>query len=64
MRPTDGKQTSPIFISLAITAICLFASAGHLNWPNAWLLLGLSFLTGLAFTLGRDPELAAERRNP
>jgi len=63
MRPPDGKQLFPIFISLAITAVCLFASAGRLNWPNAWILLGLSLLTGLAFTLGRDPELAAERRN-
>jgi len=57
------KTFAPIFISLIITAICLFVSAGRLDWPNAWVLLGLSFITGLAFTIGRDPELSAERRN-
>ena len=57
------KTLVPICVSLAITAVCLFASAGRLNWSNAWVLLGLSFLAGLAFTVGRSPELAAERRN-
>ena len=32
-------------------------------WWNAWALLGLSLVAGLAYTVGRDPELAAERRN-
>ena len=63
MRLVDAKQLVSICISLTITAACLFASAGRLDWPDAWVLLGLSFLSGLAFTLGRDPELAAERRN-
>jgi protein-S-isoprenylcysteine O-methyltransferase Ste14 len=62
MRSSGGKQLIPIVFTLAITAACLFFSSGRLNWPNAWILLGLSFLTGLAFTLGRDPELSAERR--
>jgi len=37
--------------------------SGRLDWSNAWVLLGLSLATGLAFIAGRDPELAAERRN-
>ena len=57
------KSLVSICISLAITAACLFVSAGRLDWTNAWVLLGLSLVTGLAFTVGRDPELAAERRN-
>ncbi|MGJ5816329.1 methyltransferase family protein [Paludibaculum fermentans] len=63
MRLPDTKQLVSILFSLAITAACLFGAAGRLDWRNAWVLLALSFLTGLAFTLGRDPELAAERRN-
>jgi protein-S-isoprenylcysteine O-methyltransferase Ste14 len=52
-------------ISLAITAACLFGPAGRLNWWNGWVLLGLSFLSGVAATavVWRDPELVAERRN-
>lgn len=57
------KQMAPVIVSLTITAVCLFGAAGRLDWPNAWVLLGLSLVTGLAFTAGRDPELAAERRN-
>jgi protein-S-isoprenylcysteine O-methyltransferase Ste14 len=63
MRFSDVKQLVPIFFSLAITAVCLFGSAGRLDWSNAWILLGLSLAAGLAYTVGRDPELAAERRN-
>ena len=63
MRLADAKQLVSIGFSLAITAACLFGSAGRLDWPNAWVLLGLSLATGLAFTVGRSPELAAERRN-
>ena len=43
--------------------MCLLGSAGRLDWPHAWVLLGLSLVAGLAFTVGRSPELAAERRN-
>jgi protein-S-isoprenylcysteine O-methyltransferase Ste14 len=57
------KQLVSVCFSLTITAVCLFGSAGRLDWSNAWALLGLSLLTGLAFTVGRDPELTAERRN-
>jgi protein-S-isoprenylcysteine O-methyltransferase Ste14 len=63
MRRADIKAFISIFSTLAITAVCLFGSAGRLDWSNAWVLLGLSLATGLAFTVGRDPELAAERRN-
>jgi protein-S-isoprenylcysteine O-methyltransferase Ste14 len=62
MRLADVKPLVPLCFSLAITAACLFGSAGRLDWSNAWVLLGLSLATGLAFTVGRDPELAAERR--
>lgn len=34
-----------------------------MDWPNGWVLIGLSAAGGLAVTIGRDPELAAERRN-
>jgi len=63
MRLAAAKALLPIFVSLAITAVSLFASARRLNWWNAWILLGLSLVAGLAFTLGRSPELSAERRN-
>jgi protein-S-isoprenylcysteine O-methyltransferase Ste14 len=63
MRLAGVKLLASIFFSLTITAVCLFGSAGRLDWWNAWVLLGLSFVAGLAFTVGRDPELAAERRN-
>ena len=63
MRLADVKALVSICVSLALTAACLFGSAGRLDWWNAWVLLGLSLVSGLAFTLGRNPELAAERRN-
>jgi protein-S-isoprenylcysteine O-methyltransferase Ste14 len=63
MRLADIKALLPVGFGLAMPAVCLFASAGRLDWSNAWVLLGLSLLAGLALTVGRDPELAAERRN-
>jgi len=63
MPNTAVKQFGPLIISFAITGVCLFGSAGRLNWSNAWLLLGLSFAAGLACTIRRSPELSAERRN-
>lgn len=59
----DLKSLISVCFSLMITAVCLFGSAGRLDWSNAWILLGLSLAAGLAFTAGRDPEMAAERRN-
>ena len=55
------KRFAPLAVSLAITGVCLFASAGRLDWPNGWVLMGLSFATGLAFMAGRSAELTAER---
>ena len=63
MRLAYVKPVVPVCFSLTITAVCLFGSAGRLDWSNAWVLLGLSLIAGLAFTVGRNPELAAERRN-
>ena len=50
MRPVDLKCFVPICFSLTITALCLFLSAGHMDWPKAWVLLGVSLVTGIAFT--------------
>ena len=63
MRLPNVKQLVSIGFSLTITGGCLFGSAGRVDWWNAWVLLGLSLVTGLAFTAGRNPELDAERRN-
>jgi protein-S-isoprenylcysteine O-methyltransferase Ste14 len=63
MRLAKVKHVVPACFSLSLTAVCLFGSAGRLGWSNAWVLLGLSLIAGLAFTVGLDPELAAERRN-
>lgn len=63
MRFAYIKPLIPVGFSLTITAVCLFGSAGRLDWSNAWVLLGLSLITGLAFTVGRNPQLVAERRN-
>ena len=63
MQLSTTRQMAPVIFSLTITAVCLFGAAGRQDWPKAWVLLGLSLATGLAFTAGRDPELAAERRS-
>jgi len=63
MRFADVKQLVSVCFSLTITAVCLLGPAGRLDWSNAWVLLGLSLATGVAFTVGRNSELAAERRN-
>lgn len=63
MRVAEMKHSVPMCFSILITAVCLFGSAGRLDWANAWALLGLSFVAGLAFTFSLDRELAAERKN-
>jgi protein-S-isoprenylcysteine O-methyltransferase Ste14 len=59
------RQFLPVVFSLAITSLCLFGSAGRLDWFNAWVLLGLNFAASVASTalLWRNPELRAERSN-
>ena len=55
----------PVLFSLAITSACLFGSSGRLNWPHAWVLLGLNCAAGVASTalMSRNPDLLAERSN-
>ena len=59
------KVLVPVVFSLAITSVCLFGSAGRLDWPNAWVLLGLNFGASITSTalLSRNPDLLAERSN-
>ena len=59
------KRFVLVIFNLGITAVCLFGSAGRLDWSNAWVLLGLSLATGVAFMVvyWRNPELVAERDN-
>ncbi len=59
------RQFVPVVFSMAITSVCLFGSAGRLDWPNAWVLLGLNLAASLASMalLSRNPELRAERGN-
>jgi protein-S-isoprenylcysteine O-methyltransferase Ste14 len=65
MRTPAWKHFVPIVFSLVITSVCLFGSAGRLNWLNAWVLLGLNFAASVASTvlLSRKPDLLAERSN-
>jgi protein-S-isoprenylcysteine O-methyltransferase Ste14 len=65
MHPSILKRFAPLIFSLAITSVCLFGSAGRLDWSNAWVLLGLNFAASLASSilLWRNPELLAERSN-
>lgn len=59
------KSFVQIILSLAVTSLSLFGSAGRLNWLNAWILLALNLCASVTTTLllWRDPELLAERRN-
>jgi len=59
------KRFMQIVFGMAVTAACLFGSAGRLDWWNGWVLLGLSLAASLAATviLSRNPELVAERSN-
>src|SRR5690348_3913537 len=65
MHPSILKRFVPLIFSLVITSVCLFGSAGRLDWSNAWVLLGLNFAASLASSIlmWRNPELLAERSN-
>jgi protein-S-isoprenylcysteine O-methyltransferase Ste14 len=65
MRVPTLRQFVPVVFSLAITSVCLFGSSGRLDWPNAWVLLGLNFAASVASSalISRNPALLAERRN-
>jgi protein-S-isoprenylcysteine O-methyltransferase Ste14 len=58
-----ARRLFGIIFMLAVTATCLFGSAGRLDWPNAWVLLALSFASGVVSTavLWNNPDLMAER---
>ena len=42
MRISVARRFGPIIFSFVITSVCLFGSSGRLDWPNAWVLLGLN----------------------
>lgn len=65
MAQSTLKQFVPLVFGFLVTAACLFASAGSISWPNAWLLLGINFCAGLVsmVLLRRSPGLLAERSN-
>ena len=65
MRSPTLRQFIPVAFSLAITSACLFGASGRLDWPNAWVLLGLNFAASLASTtlLSSKRDLLAERSN-
>jgi protein-S-isoprenylcysteine O-methyltransferase Ste14 len=56
-----------IVVTLAVQAALLFGGAGTLNWPWAWVYLGISlaiFLINGALMLRISPETIAERGRP
>jgi len=59
------RQVASVASALAVTSVCLFVSAGRLDWPNAWVLLALHLAVSVIATvlLRRSPGLLAERRN-
>ena len=59
------RRFVPVLFSIAITSVCLFGSAGRLDWSNAWVLVGLNFAASIAAMalLWRNTELLAERSN-
>jgi protein-S-isoprenylcysteine O-methyltransferase Ste14 len=65
MRTSIFRQFVPVAFSVAVPAVCLFASSGRLDWFNGWALLGLNLVASVATTalLSRNPELLAERSN-
>ena len=65
MRPPTLRQVVPTVFSLAVPAVCLFGSAGRLDWRNAWVLLGLNLAASVAASalVARHPDLLDERKN-
>jgi len=59
------RRFIPVIFSLVITSVCLFGSAGRLDWPNAWVLLGLNLTASVAslVLLWSSTGLIAERSN-
>ena len=55
-----------IFFGLLLVGLLLFVPAGTINYPNAWLLIGILFVPMLAASIVmtfRDPELLKKRLN-
>lgn len=51
-------------LGAAVVSLILFVSAGTLNYPNAWLLLGILFVPMFAaglFLMFKNPELLSKR---
>lgn len=63
-RTAIGKRGAQLLIFLLLMGICLFGSAGRLNWWNAWLFLGIHVIgiigTG-SLLIRKSPDLIAER---
>ena len=59
-----GKSTK-LVSGLMVPGACLFLSAGGWDWPNAWLLLILNLIAGIAAmrVFARNPSLVVERSN-
>ena len=73
MQSAEGEDLTPRLVTqtaiwLAITGAILFLSAGTLNWPEAWIFLGIWLAGGLTsgLSLARtNPEIVKERmRSP
>lgn len=59
------KQWTAIVVAFGTLALLLFLPAGRLDWPEAWLWLGLALTGALvvgAHVRGRNPGLAERRR--
>ena len=73
MQSAEGEDLTRRLVTqtaiwLAITGAILFLSAGTLNWPEAWIFLGIWLAGGLTsgLSLARtNPEIVKERmRSP
>jgi len=62
------KLITQTILWIAITGVILFAAAGTLRWPEAWIYLGLWLIFGLASGLSlaiENPDILKERmRSP